>query len=118
MAVGNIIISIPLSIKYGAVGATFGTGLSYVLGNGFVMNWYNHTKIGLDMKYFWKEIAKFIPAFIMPVIYGVLINKFVDLYILKNLIFYGVLYVAIFLVSLWLLGVNKYEKRLIKGPFN
>lgn len=117
MAIGNIIISIPLSIKYGAVGAAFGTGLSYVLGNGFVMNWYNHTKIGLDMKYFWKEIAKFIPAFIPPVIYGILINKFVDLYILKNLLINGLVYVAIFVLSMWFLGLNKYEKGLVKSPF-
>jgi len=30
------------------------------------MNWYNHVKVGLDMKFFWKQILNFIPALIIP----------------------------------------------------
>lgn len=117
MAVGNIMLSIPLSINYGAAGAAFGTGLSYIIGNGIVMNWYNHTKIGLDMKYFWKEILKFIPAFVLPCLYGVLINEFINLYELQNLLLYGLIYVLIFATSMWFLGMNDYEKGLIRNPF-
>ena len=117
MAIGNVVVSIPLSISYGAVGAAIGTALSYVIGNGFVMNWYNHTKIGLNMIFFWKEILRFIPAFLLPIIYGVVINNFVNLNRLVNLAAFGILYVIVFFVSIWFLGLNEYEKKLISNPF-
>lgn len=118
MAIGNIIISIPLSIKFGAIGASIGTGMSYVLGNGLAMNWYNHTKIGLDMRYFWKEIAKFIPAFIIPGVYGIIANQFIDLYRPLNLILHVAIYGVLFVISMWFFGLNDYEKKLMRSPFN
>ncbi|MGH2110160.1 lipopolysaccharide biosynthesis protein [Aerococcus urinaeequi] len=117
MAIGNIIISIPLSQKYGAIGATIGTSFSYLLGNGIIMNWYNKNKIGLDILQFWKEILKFIPSFIVPSIYGIFTNKLINLNIFTNFIICGFLYIIIFGISIWLFGLNDYEKRLFKSPF-
>lgn len=117
MAIGNLIVSIPLSIRYGAIGAAIGTSISLFLGNGVFMNVYNHFKVGLNMGYFWKEIFSFIPAFIVPSIYGLIVNQVIDLYDIKNLIIYGLIYVLLFMSSMWLLGMNGYEKSLIKNPF-
>lgn len=117
IAIGNIFLSIPLSIRYGGVGAAIGTALSMILGNGFIMNWYYHVKVGLNMKYFWSEIFKFLPSFLFPAIYGIIVNRTVDLYSFENLLFYGLVYVIIFIVSMWFLGLNEYEKELVKNPF-
>lgn len=117
MAIGNLFVSIPLSIKYGAVGAAMGTAVSYIIGNGILMNWHYHFRIGLNIKYFWMEILKFTPALSIPIFYGVIINQIINLYILKNLIIYGFIYVIVFIVSMWLLGLNKFEKKLVKSPF-
>lgn len=114
MAVGNIIITLPLSIRFGAIGAAIGTALSYLIGNGLLMNLYNHYKIGLDMKYFWKAILTFLPAFIIPVIYGVLINQRIDLSNIVNLVIFGAVYVILFGISMWLFGMNEYEKNLVR----
>src|SRR5690625_694668 len=46
IAVLNLIVTIPLSSRYGAIGAATGTALSLLLGNGLLMNWYYHAKIG------------------------------------------------------------------------
>lgn len=118
MATGNLIISIPLAKKYGAIGGALGTSISFFLGNGIFMNFYNHLKVGLNMKYFWKEIFKFFPAFIGPIIYGVIVNQVIDLYNIRNLILYGFIYVLLFIISIWLLGMNDYERELFKKPFN
>lgn len=118
MAVGNLIVTIPLVKRYGGFGAAIGTSLSYVIGNGLLMNLYYHYKIGLNMKYFWKEIASFIPAFIIPLIYGVGTNYFIDLYNISNLLIFGLMYVVIYAISLWNFGMNKYEKTLIRSTFN
>lgn len=117
MAIGNVVVSIPLSIKYGSVGVAFGTALSYIVGNGIIINWYNHTKIGLDMKYFWKEILKFIPSFVVPIIYGILVNQFVNLYNIINLVIFGLIYILVYIVCMLFFGMNEYEKNLLKSLF-
>lgn len=115
MAVGNLLITIPLVRKYGGFGAAIGTSLSYIIGNGLFMNIYYHRMVGINMKYFWKEILSFFPAFILPIVYGIIINYFVDLYSTINLLIFGILYVVLFLLSMWTIGMNDYEKNLVKS---
>lgn len=117
IAIGNVILSIPLSIQYGGVGAAIGTAISMFIGNGILMNWHYHVKVGLNMGHFWKEIFKFFPALIMPILYGIIANQFVNLYNIANLIICVLIYILIFIVSMWFLGMNDYEKNLIKNPF-
>ncbi len=116
MAVANLFVSIPLTRTYGPVGAAAGTAISMILGNGIAMNLYNHYKIGLDMVYFWKQILRFVPALIAPVVSGVLIMLLVDLHRLSLLLAFGALYLAIYLSSMWFLGLNSYEKDQISKP--
>lgn len=117
IALGNLIISIPLIQSYGAIGGAIGTFLAYIIGHVVLMNWYYHNRIGLDIIYFWKQILRFAPVFIGPIIYGYLINYFVNLYNLQNLLLFGVIYIIIFGVSMWLFGMNSDEKNLIRKPF-
>ena len=68
------------------------------------------------MIYFWKQIINFIPALIIPVVVGSLMNFYIDLYNIKTFLLCGVLYVIAFLISIWLLGMNQFEKDLIRRP--
>lgn len=116
IALGNLAFSIPLTIRYGAFGAAAGTALSLLLGNGLIMNLYNHYKVGLNMKHFWKEIMRFIPALLVPVIFGSFIMNYADLNQGLLLAVFGILYIGIYLLSMWHLGMNVYEKNLIREP--
>ena len=116
IAIGNLFLSIPLTKMYGGVGAAIGTAISLLIGNGLVMNWYYHNRVGLDMKYFWNQILRFIPALIAPTIAGVLIAKFVGLYHPIPFLICGIIYVIVFIISMWLFGMNQYEKDLIRKP--
>lgn len=116
IALGNLGLTIPLAKIYGGFGAAVGTAVSLIIGNGIIMNWYNHAKVGLDMKFFWKQIASFTPALIIPILVGVFINIYFNLYNLFNFLGFGVLYVVIFCSSMWLFGMNRYEKDLIGVP--
>lgn len=78
IAIANAFISIPLIKLMGPTGAALGTAISLIAGNIIFMNWYYHARIGMNMFYFWKEIAKFIPALIVPIIVGILIMKFAN----------------------------------------
>jgi hypothetical protein len=68
------------------------------------------------MKFFWKKILSFVPALIAPITAGVVINYFFNLYNLFNFIGFLVVYVVIFCISMWLFGMNQYEKDLFVRP--
>lgn len=116
IALGNLGLTIPLAKVYGGVGAAIGTAVSIIIGNGLMMNWYNHVKVGLDMKYFWKQILNIAPALIIPGISGITLNIFFEL---NNIFFFLVsviTYIITFSISMWFIGMNQYEKDLIRKP--
>lgn len=116
IALGNVGLTIPLAKVYGGIGAAIGTATSLIVGNGLIMNWYNHVKVGLDMKFFWKQISNFIPALIAPIVIGIFINNSFNLNNLFYFLGFGIIYVVTFCISMWLFGMNQYEKDLLSKP--
>ncbi|MGN1134511.1 MAG: oligosaccharide flippase family protein [Oscillospiraceae bacterium] len=118
IAVSNVFVSIPLIKRFGISGAACGTAITLIAGNIFFMNWYYHKRIGLNMVYFWKQIASFIPALIAPTILGIV---FMKLFSLSNLLVFAVcivVYVLVYCASMWLFGMNKDEQNLIAAPLS
>lgn len=115
IAIGNLFMSIPLCKHYGVIGCAIGTSVTMVLGNIIIMNWYYHTKIGLDVIYFWKNIAAFIPGLIIPIISGVIMT-FIGINSIGRFLVMGIIYIIIFLISIYKLSMNEYEKQLFSGP--
>jgi O-antigen/teichoic acid export membrane protein len=116
IAIGNIFLSIPLTKAYGGIGAAFGTAVSLLLGNGLIMNWYYHKKIGLNMKFFWNEILRFIPSLIPSILLGILMNIFISSYNMVAFLIMGIAYAIVFCISMWIFGMNGYEKDLVRKP--
>ena len=113
IAIANIFISIPLIKLFGPTGAAIGTAISLAAGNILFMNWYYSRKIGLEIGAFWKQILSFLPALIAPCTVGILFMLFAPLS--KTYVFaVGIMvYVAVYVVSMWFLGMNESEKQLI-----
>ena len=116
IALGNLVISIPLTYHYGGFGSALGTAISLLIGNGLIMNWYYHYRVGLDMKYFWTEILKFVPSLVLPTIAGIVLTSVVDIHKIGGFLLAGFLYTIVFVSSMWFWGMNQYEKELIGGP--
>lgn len=116
IAILNIFLSIPLVKLLGPTGAAIGTAVSLILGNILFMNWYYHNRLGIDIWYYWKNIAKYIPALVIPCILGVLNMIFVEYNSLIKLVCGIIIYTIIYCVSMFLLGMNEEEKRVIVGP--
>lgn len=76
IAFANLGISVPLGKYYGAIGAAFGTTLATVVGNIILMNWYYQTKIGLNIKAFFKSMIR--PTIVLIIAYmeGLLVKSF------------------------------------------
>jgi len=118
IAIANVLISIPLVKLYGGIGAAAGTAIALVIGNVFIMNWYYHKKVGLDIKLFVNELVKITPALIIPSIVGVLMFIYFDLNNAILLIVGIFIYTVIYAISMWYFGINKYEKELVTVPYN
>lgn len=116
MAVINLIMSIILCQKYGAVGAAVGTAISLIVANGIVINIYYHKKCNINIIYFWKSIVSMLKGFVLPVIAGIVLQYTFDT---SSLFGFGVsvlLYVIVYGLSMWMFVMNKYEKNLVVEP--
>ncbi len=116
MAVVNLVLSIYLCQKYGAIGSAVGTAISLVIANGIIMNIYYQKKLNIDIVGFWKNILRMSIGLIVPVVIGILTMRFItisSIWILLGLI---IGYTLIYCASMWLLGLNSYEKELICKP--
>lgn len=116
MALVNLAISIPLAKVYGGIGAAIGTCCSLVIGNGIIMNIYYHKACGLNVLDFWWQLLKFIPSLIAPIIFGVCLMLFVEMSNIGVFIGCAIAYTLVYGISVYFLGMNKYEKDLAKKP--
>ncbi len=112
MAALNIVISIVLCKKYGAVGSAIGTAISLVLANGVVMNLYYHYRCNVDVWAFWKNIFRMALGLLIPVFCGMLLNMYVVLSNIGQYLCAIALYVCVYCVSMWFFGINTYEREL------
>lgn len=116
IAILNVAITIPLVIKYEGLGAAIGTAIALLIGNGLIMNIYYHRKVGINIPYFWKEIFKILPAFILPLITGYALVTYLNIYSVSNFILGVGIYSTVFILSMWFVGMNNYEKDLFLKP--
>ena len=115
MAIINIIISIFLSKKWGAIGAALGTCISLVICNIILINIYYYKKIKLDIFKFWKSIIKQSIPFIIPMLLILLFMKCVKIDGIYSLIIYGGLYTILYSLTAYFLSMNEYEKNIINN---
>lgn len=111
MGILNLVLAIPLALKYGGIGCAFATGLAMFLGNGLIMNWYYVKVTGLDITRFWREIGKICAVVVVISILG---NSIYNMFIISEskLIFgLGILvYSSIYLIVLYITVMNQDEK--------
>lgn len=109
----NVVTSLFLIRIWGVIGTCIGTLTAMFLGCGVFMNIYYHTRIGLNVLKFWKEILKSLPYCASTVLLGLLILRFFPVNTWPRLIIFIVGYTLIYLVFLFLLGLKKEERNTI-----
>ena len=116
MAAVNVGVSILFCHYWGIVGTAMGTAISLIVANGIIMNIYYQKKLDMHIGQFWWQIAKILPGMIIPVAFGILIMIFIK--ITSIWMFLGLVagYTMIYCISMWFLGMNQFERELIKKP--
>lgn len=116
IAIANVISTYLIVPYMGIIGAALCSCVSYLLGQGLIMNIYYYKVTGLDIPRFWKNILKMavIPALML--IAGLMLNRVV---VMDNwLTFFAgvVLYTAVYAVLMYCFAMNDYERDIIRKP--
>ncbi|PGT89044.1 oligosaccharide flippase family protein [Bacillus sp. AFS040349] len=113
IAIVNVIISVPLAKLYGGIGVAVGTGLSYLIGNAFVMNIYYYRRIKINIPLFWRNILLITIPVLISLIAGYMLNLLLPQDRLMTFIYKIVLFSFVYSILMWFFGFNKYEKELL-----
>lgn len=115
MAIINLLVSIELCQRYGAIGGAMGTAMSFVVANGIIINIYYHKFCNIDIFTFWKDILRISIGAVPPLVIGCIMKGIWSFYRIPAFIAGVLIYTLLYCASMWLLGMNDYEKNLIRG---
>ena len=112
----NVFVSIPLAIKWGAVGSALGTFIAEIVICLIVTPIYYIKILDLRIKDVVIDFSRFLPGIVLPIAFGITINHFG---ILKStygsIAVWGMVFVIIYAASVWLLSMNKEDRKLVIG---
>ena len=116
MGVANVILSIPLSKFFGAIGASTSICIAYFIRN--ILMVITHVKVlKIDMLSFFRQVyVKLLPHLILASVLGFVCQKFNPIsnsYI--SFVVNGAVFVGFYFIIMWLHGFNAYEKELVLG---
>ena len=111
----NVGLMIPLCKYGGLIGVAGSILFVTVVGNVLPINWYFRRHVGLDVRWFWVRIARLLPSMLVPAIVAVLIAVLAPVSGYLDILIWGCVFVAVYVASLWLFGMNRYERGIVTG---
>lgn len=106
-----------LSIPYfGIIGAAVCSGISYILGQGIIMNIYYYKVTGLDIQLFWKNILSISNVPFVMILSTFLMSRYINFYTPVNFLVGVIIYTIIYFVTNYFLNMNDYEKDIVRKP--
>lgn len=116
IAIVNV-VSTYLVVPYlGGIGAALCSGVSYILGQGIVMNLYYYKVTGIDIPLFWKNILHMSRVPAVMLIAGLAAGRYVVLSGWMAFFALVILFTACYMILMYKLEMNEYEKNVFKAP--
>lgn len=112
----NFAVSIPLAIKYGAIGSALGTFLCEVVICIIVQGVYYHRVVKIDMKNYYRQMVKISIGWILPFVSGITLYcvGFVrDSY--QSIFLYGAAYLVVYALSVYMFSLSRKERDYVNG---
>ncbi|MEQ4549696.1 oligosaccharide flippase family protein [Weissella sp. GP1] len=113
LAIINVVITTVGVQMLGVFGGVIGYVFSIVVGNGLLMNLYNHKVIGLDMKRYWREVMPVILTPIIPIIFGVSVAYYLGTDSLFKFVGIGSIYILLFAIIRVKWAMTNQEKEMV-----
>jgi O-antigen/teichoic acid export membrane protein len=115
MAVFNLLLSIVLCQRYGAIGCAVGTCASFLLANGLMINLYYHRKCNINIVTYWRNFFRMSTGLVLPAITGTVILLRVPTDTIGRFALSVAAYTGIYWGSMWFVAMNEKEKQLIRS---
>lgn len=116
IAVANMIFTY-LTVPYlGGFGAALCSGVSYIIGQGLIMNIYYYKVIKLDILKFWKNIGGLSLIPIGLTIVGLYVKNICIAREWTDLLIGIIVYTMCYCGLIYLVSMNQYEKEIIRKP--
>lgn len=116
MGIANIVLSIPLTIKFGVIGMCISIFAAYLIRTiGLDIIFYKDLHINIA-KFFRNSFLKMLIPLLLSCIIGISINIFLPISGWLGLTVKGVCLFASFALVMWITCMNKYEKDLVITP--
>lgn len=112
----NLVMAIPMGMHYGGIGCAVATGVSMIVGNGFIMNWYYAKEIHLDIASFWKQIGRISLVTGACLVIGYAANVYllpkgeIGPFVLK-----AAMYTILYMVMIYAFAMNQMEREKIQA---
>jgi len=119
IALLNVVLTYLWIKTNGIIGAAAASGVAYIIGQGFVMNWYYWKKIGIDIPKFWKVIAKmFFYTIAVSAVWFVITHTIFVISNIWEFLVGAVLYSISYFIVAYRFMMNDYEKDFIRKPLS
>lgn len=116
IAIVNVITTY-FSIPYlGIIGAALCSGVSYIIGQGLIMNIYYYKVTGIDIPKFWKNIMHISVIPVILVVVFLFVSVFIDLYKPASFMIGVLIYTLIYCILSYYMSMNDYEKDIFRKP--
>ncbi|MBQ8475387.1 MAG: oligosaccharide flippase family protein, partial [Clostridia bacterium] len=114
-AMANIVISIPLAIRFGSVGSAIGTAITFMCANVVIMNIYYHKKIGIDIPRYWIELIRMVLGILPAIVITYILKILFPISGIGEFFVYAPVFVILFCICAVTIVMNEYEKDILRA---
>ena len=116
IAIANAVSTYLIVPYMGGIGAALCSCISYIIGQGFIMNIYYYKVTKINIPLFWKNIIliSIVPT-VLCVLSMILLNYF-EINDRKHLLLFIAVYTVLYSVLSWVFAMNNYEKDVVRVP--
>ena len=114
IAIVNVISTYLLVPSLGGFGAALCSGVSYIIGQGIIMNIYYYRVTGINIPLFWRNIFRMSVVPVLMFAIGLTVARYIDFGRSWGTLFAGIIvYTLLFSVGSYFITFNAYEKEVI-----
>lgn len=116
IAIVNVISTYFAIPYFGIIGAALCSGVSYIIGQGLIMNFYYYKVTGIDIHKFWMNIIKMSIVPLILMVAALFVSTIIDFYKPVNFLIGVMIYTVFYSVLSYILNMNEYEKNIFRKP--